>query len=162
MWRWAWVVLVAAGCGPKGQEFVAQEGRYRVTFPAAPTTSSQPAEGRGTVHTATLALRSGALTVAWEDVVGKPELSDRERLELGVKGALAAVDGKARRKKDMPLAGGHTGRQVLIERDGRLVAEVRLYLVKGRLYQLLAVGEAWWLESPEVRQFFASFAVDEG
>jgi len=45
----------------------------------------------------------------------------------------------------------------LTQREGKLRA--RFYLVKGRLYQLVAIGSAKWAKSDEVNKFLESLTV---
>lgn len=154
------MLLAAGGCAPKGEVFTSREGRFRVAFPARPAVEAlnEPARPGGK---ATLTTAHGTLAIVWGPV--KEGLSDREQLDRAVDEVVAAVRGKARWRKKLPLAGNErAGRDVLVESpEAKLVAEARLYVHKGRLYRLTAAGPAWWIESAEARLFLRSFEVIE-
>jgi hypothetical protein len=154
--------LVAGGCSPRGEEHVYEDGRFRVAFPGTPKVEELNDPARTNAKKASLTTRHGALSLVWEDVKAKGAAQADQRLDHAANAAVVAVSGKVRSRKKIPLATVYPGLELLVESpEGKLLMEVRLFLARGRLYQLMAAGPAWWIESPEARQFFRSFELLE-
>jgi hypothetical protein len=157
-WRWVGlgVALALVGCGDGLQEYVSEEGGFRVLFPAAPSTAPDPDLPRG-VRKVSHVERSGSYAVAWEEV-GDGEGGAAERLDRACDAAVKKLKGKELARSTIKLHGEHPGRELVIEwPDGRGVTHQRMYLVEGRLYQVVASGLKWWMDTPRPRKVLDSF-----
>jgi hypothetical protein len=73
-------------------------------------------------------------------------------------GGLAKVAGGKLKAEQKIQRGGHPGRDLLIEvMGGRYFIRDRLYLVEGRLYQLIVAGPEEFVRGPDAGKFFDSF-----
>jgi hypothetical protein len=162
----AFVLLSVAGlsgCSPALEEYVSEEGKFRVRMPAQPTLVRDP-ELPSNVKKVSLLQRSGSYEVAWEDLPAS-DASDDRRLDDACDGALKALQPKDVnqdvKRKEITLAGRYPGRELAVKTpDGKLVQD-RMYLVKRRLYQVVVSGSKWWVESPASQKVLDSFEVIE-
>ena len=53
---------------------------------------------------------------------------------------------------------GHAGREFAIDKNGKIVARMKIYLVNRRLYQVMVLGSP---PGKEATIFLASFALNE-
>jgi hypothetical protein len=164
--RRAGLVLVAAigiliaGCGgDRLTEFRSEEGRFRILLPGTP---SEETLTRG-IKTIRLQQRSGSFVVAWEDLKRTDQkMSPDERLDMACNAAVEQIRGKALSRRKTTLADRYPGRDLVAQGpDGNLIHRDRMYLVDGRLYQVLASGSKWWVESATVERVLDSFELIE-
>src|SRR5690606_14835483 len=112
-------------------------GACRVVFAGTSKVDAATGPNERNRRKASLMTRHGALSITSEEVDAKGARQADEQLDLAINASLLAVKGKARSRKKIPLATVYPGREVLVEsEDGQLLMEVRLYQVKGRLYQV--------------------------
>jgi hypothetical protein len=147
-WSLALPLLLGAAQNevPAGWKMVApKDAGFSVAMPAAPTEMKQ------TVTTAT-----GKLIVVVQAAKG-PNAADfvvsycdfpagdlkesevGQRLDQARDGAVSKLRGKKRSEEAIKL-GAYPGREVVIEKDGEVVAKMRIYLAKNRLYQVMVLG----------------------
>lgn len=145
------VLLVMLGCGPsEWVEFESDEGEFAVLMPRKPKVQRQKvptAVGQIEVVIYMHDAGSKAYMVAFSDY---PESliqqKDPERmLSDGVKGAMRNIRGSKNYEKDITL-GGYKGKEITftVPSSSKLRSggkgKARMFLVKNRLYQVLALG----------------------
>src|SRR5947207_15644152 len=97
--RWSWALLVLAfvapqsGCSDGLEEYVSEEGRFRVRMPGAPT-PARPGELPKGKYKVSLEQRDGNYTVAWEDLPAKGGVSADDHLEAACKGGVELLKGE--------------------------------------------------------------------
>jgi hypothetical protein len=151
--------LLGPGCGGGSalQEHVSKEGRYRILLPGQPQE-----EEDGDVKKVSFTARSGSYAVAYQDLEKEEGKSAEEQLEAACARVEQTLKGRAVRRRKVTLAGRYPGYEVSARwQDGEWLVRHRLYLVEGRLYQVIASGQKWWVESGETDRVFRSFAVLE-
>jgi hypothetical protein len=149
----ALLVLTLAGCGHGPVEHVSAEGGFAVLLPGRPqVVESQPHREMR------VGLRNGACTVAWQDLGADAEKDPDEHLDRASNGALSALGARQRSRKAIRLGGEHPGREVtaVVGENGRRL-RARLYLVRGRLYQVVVTGAPGWVDSAEADAILESF-----
>jgi hypothetical protein len=156
-----------AGCGmPPLQKFSTAEGRFEVQMPGTPQEKTETIP-TGKLHCFTCDFPSGAYAAQWIDLPqtkGETEAQLRTRLEKARDNAIANLKGKLLTEKDkdgsLKLAEKYPGLEFSTEipsQNGMIHA--RLYLVEGRLYQLMVLGRKSFVESKEADTFLQSFAL---
>jgi hypothetical protein len=140
-------------------------GRYTVAMPMKPKETPK----KITTATATLdtvvAVAEGRLdsyfVVSYTDYPPKELKADSidQRLDQGAKAAVENAGGKLRGAMKEIKLDGHPGREIVIEKDGEVIAKMRLYLVDRRLYQVMVLGSApiFAAKGNDVGVFFDSF-----
>jgi hypothetical protein len=155
-----------AGCaGDVTQEFTSPEGKFTVAFPGTPQEDDDPSLSGEGIHKVSLMERSGFYAVAYQ-FVNLPDhatASDlEERLEQACTGAVRNLKARLLSKKKITLAGKYPGRDLVAEWGNKQgIVHYHLYLVDGRLYQVIVSGEKWWVESPKAQKFLDSFRLSE-
>ena len=122
------------------KEFAPWEGRFSVLMPGSPVASTLEVEspfGPLSMHLYTLTTPTH-YGVSYMDYPHSLEVSDRLReFFAGVRdGGLCATDAKLLEEKEITL-GTHPGRSFKIQLGGGRVGQVRAYVVKNRLYQVI-------------------------
>jgi hypothetical protein len=102
----------------------------------------------------------GKFVVSYFDI---PEASAKagtedKRLDNARDGAVASSKGKLKREKSL-LLDTYPGREVTIEIEGKGLVMVRLYAVRNRLYQVMAVGPSDLVTSQDAQKFLSSFRI---
>ena len=151
---------------PTWKEFSSPEGRFSVLLPGTPTKTTQKVNSDLGVITLYL------FTFNQENISYNVTCSDYPESIFKIKsidkflddyrdGAVAGVRGKLVSETKISL-GTYPGREVIIEvNDGRILACIRFYMVKTRLYQ---VSVATQKENPQltnVTRFLESFKLLE-
>jgi|ERR1043165_5533631 hypothetical protein len=139
-------------------------GRYSIAMPAKPTVSKKAVKTESAKLEAVIAVAEGMgnsyFVVSYCDYPKKELKKDSidKRLEQGCKAAAENAGGEIRNKEKISID-GHPGREIAIEKNGELIARMQLYLVDGRLYQLMVLGDAAFFAGNEkdVRTFLGSF-----
>ena len=169
--RLVWQVLVGAafgwglfGCagGERLQEFRSAQGRFRILLPGEPAVAPDPHLPKE-IRSVRLEVESGTYVVAWEDLnLGAAALSAQERLDLACNAAVEKLKGKALTRKKITLNDRYPGRELVVEGpDGKQVHRDRMYLVDGRLYQVVVSGPRWWVASGTADKVLDSFELIE-
>jgi hypothetical protein len=139
------LLLGATQESPAWKTFASKEGNFTIAFPCTPV------EERQRVKTATGQLDVVVLLSEDKDdtsyVVSYCDLpeadvkkgAEQKRLDFARDGAVSKARGKLRSEKGLTLA-GYPGRELLIENESEQVVRLRLFIVRRRLYQVVAVG----------------------
>lgn len=160
-------MVLAAGQGEVVKPFAPKGGGFTVHLPGTPgeqRQTVQTASGAVAVTLYLLDLAGGEKTL----VVGYSELpasgikpgTEEKRLESARDGAVASAKGKLKREGRITL-GKHPGREFVIAVSDKVEVRTRMYAVRNRLYQALAVGPPAWVHSAEVGKFLDSFKLIE-
>jgi hypothetical protein len=148
---------------PQGwRVFTSKEGSFSVKLPGAPEERKQ----RVTTATTTLDVylflveakeEGAAYVVSYSDLPAdevKPG-AENKRLDLARDGAVEKARGKLRSEKKIELD-GFPGRELVIETPKDVVIRMRLYAVKQRLYQAMAMGPGGFAQSKDATLFLDS------
>jgi len=143
------------------QEFSSAEGNFAVLMPGTPThekTSTNTAVGPIDMHMFTLNIkRDAAYMVMYNDY---PEIvtkaSPEALLDGGRNGALANTKGKLIGEQSISLD-GFPGREIVIDVPGKGLMKVRAFLVRQRLFQVLAVGTKEKIDHEDTAKYLTSF-----
>ena len=143
-------------------------GRYSAMMPTKPTETKKKITTATAQLDAVVAVAEGRLesyfVVSYTDYPLKELKADSidKRLDQGAKAAAENARGKIRSEKPIKLD-GHPGREVVIEKDGEVIAKMRLYLVERRLYQVMVLGSATIFAAKEkdVGVFLDSFRLNK-
>jgi hypothetical protein len=159
-------LLVLIGCGPQWKPFVSTEGGFGVLAPGTLTHERKNDSPLGIPidsHTYKLILEWSAdeavgYTVMYSDfpdfLVAASDPS--KMLDDAWKGAVKKADDKSYKARDISLD-GHPGKEVTHIQSGRMTMDVRLYLVKHRLYQVMAARTPRGASASDVTRFLDSF-----
>lgn len=168
-WSLAVPLLLGAAQGDvpaKWKVVPSKEGRFRVAMPNTPTQTKKTvktATGELTVTILAAEGRNDSLFVVSYSDIPEADLKQgslAKRLAQARDGAVSNVGGKLREEKTIALD-GHPGRQIVIEKDGSVIAKMRIFLVKRRLYQVMVLGSASVFSSKEVEMFLDSFRLNK-
>jgi hypothetical protein len=156
--------VLAIGCsGVTFQEF-SPDGKFKVLMPGTPKDSSKTEKGVQVKIWASQAGRSGALlTSVTELPVAAVDAGQADEvLDEAAKAQMAGMGATGTKSTKIMLNNKYPGRAV----DGTIspqgtsgTASSRIYLVKNRLYQLLALGEGAFANSADSTKFFDSFQI---
>jgi hypothetical protein len=165
-WSLALPILLGAAQEelPAGWKMVApKEGRFTVAMPAEPMKKEKQVKTATEPLTVVMHIADGRndslFVVSYSDFreadLKKGDVE--KRLDQARDGAIASARGKQRSEEKIKLK-GHPGREIAIEKDGEIVAKMRIYLVKNRLYQVMVLGNA---PAKDVGIFLVSFDLNE-
>ncbi|MCU0554226.1 MAG: hypothetical protein MUF17_05585 [Syntrophales bacterium] len=141
------MMLALAGCeSSPWKDFHSKEGGFSVSMPGTPVEKRQAYHtqaGPVEAHFFTVEADRGSLVymVVYGDY---PEAlmaaDDREMLlDAARDGAVGNIQGTLLGERSVSM-GGHPGRELqVLSSDGRLALQMRIYLVKSRQYQVVAV-----------------------
>jgi hypothetical protein len=176
-------LLVLTGCQQEPlQQFSSSEGQFSVSMPGS--AQSYRETGRGiTVDGYMVQRRSGAMSVSFVDLdipLREPEEAIQDRLDRAVTGTARSFNATKVESSERALQPGkHPGRELAGQSGERalqpgkypgreLTAELpgdkgrvkaRFYLVGRRLYEVMVVGSASYVNSEVAGQFLDSFAL---
>jgi hypothetical protein len=153
----------APGDLPDGWKLLtSKEGGFEVALPGTPIKSEQRVKtATGQLDVTVFALEAGRDTtyvVSYSDLPADEVKPGREtkRLNFARDGAVANARGKLRSEKKITLD-GHPGRELVIETRTDVVIRMRVYAVKQRLYQVVAMGPGAFHQSKDAALFLDSF-----
>jgi hypothetical protein len=145
---------------------VSKDGGFSVAMPGTPTeTKKQVKTATGQLLVTMLVAegRDEALfVVSFSDfpkIEVKKETVDK-RLDNARDGAVSSARGKLRTEKIIKLDETHPGRELVVEKDGAVVAKIRIYVVKNRLYQVMVLCSGAG-SSKEAGVFMDSFRLNK-
>jgi hypothetical protein len=158
------VLTALAGCGtPQFTPFSPEGGQFKIVMPGAPREETRETKS-GQLHLYTAEFSHGAYSVQWIDLPGARDEGEealKKRLNAERDAGVKEVSGKIVKDDEITLDGKYPGRDFTADvpsvggQSGQM--RVRLYLVRGRLFQIMVVGKKSFLESAEVGKFFDSF-----
>ena len=91
--RWGLLLSIVAalsGCSDRLDEYVFEDGKFRVRMPARPKAEHAPDLPKS-IQKVSLLQRSGTYDVAWQDLVLEKDLGPEERLEKACDGGGRAL-----------------------------------------------------------------------
>ncbi len=144
------------------KEFASKEGRFSANFPTEPTVESKKdAKGDVTVTTQSTT-ENGAIAffVIYSDVMGDFSIVNAKEI---LKQSANAAKADPKSYKEVPL-NGYPGLEFVAEiekPDTKVLMKTRLYLVKNRLYQVIAAAEQSKKDKAEFDKFLDSFRLSE-
>jgi hypothetical protein len=157
-------LLLGAGpdqAPPAWSAFVSKEGGFKAKFPGKPMEKKQTVKTAAGKDLNVMVLfaegRNDALfAISYTDY---PEAdlkkgSVEKRLDQARDGAAASVGGKAVMEKPIDIAGA-AAREFAIDKNGEIVARMKIYLVNRRLYQVMVLGNAAGDDARTFLDFFA-------
>jgi hypothetical protein len=162
------VVIVLVGC-PKEtwEEFSSSRGGFSVILPSIPQkekyTGGTPF-GEVTVHMFSVEYGGIVYLVGYSDYPDSvvETRSAEEILNSARDGSLAALEGKLLSEESITCE-EYPGKMVKIEpKDGTLLYQSRIYLVKGRVYQTAVISSVEKAGIDEVKNFMDSFRLNRG
>ena len=145
------------------EELAPTEGRFKAAMPTAPTMRKQQvktATGQLSVTMYVAEGRNDAVFVVSYTDYPEADLKKgavEKRLDHARDGAVASAGGKLRSEQAIKLK-GHPGREIVVEKGSEVLARMRIFLVNGRLYQVMVLGKA---PADDVKSFLASFELIE-
>lgn len=161
---WLCIVFVpfVSGCAMNWEDYDSPQGRFSCKMPGKvekkETKVTLPGVGALTLHTHVTEGRNWAYGVNWFDIPrGKPF-----DLDMGIKGAAYMLRGDVKKRRPC-TANGLKGVEfeIAITSPKNGYASGRLFVVKGRVYQIAAIGTGTELESNDVQEFFNSFKLKQ-
>lgn len=158
-------VAFLGGCGKTNldefKEFVSEPGKFKVLMPGTPKEQMQNAAGVA-FKMYTAEVRDGGVIVGFGDMPipkGESATDLQKRLDGARDGMVANTKSTLTGSSNIML-GNYPGREVLADlpnNQGKLRA--RVYIVDGRMYQVMMIGKANWSGWSKQDQFFNSFAL---
>jgi hypothetical protein len=143
------------------KEFSSKEGQFKVLMPGKPKQEDLETAGdfgKGVLHMNSVHVGKtfyGANYGDFPAAIKKAPL--KKVLDSSRDGAVANLEGKLAREKDIKL-GKYPGREVQIEvGEGKQLFRARVYLVEQRLYQVVVCGTKEVATSKEAERFLDSF-----
>jgi hypothetical protein len=157
-------LVLGASAGGEWKTFSPKEGGFSILMPGAPTEDKQDVKtpsGDVTVFFFISELKNeGSLVVSFSEFPGAAFNggTDENRLDSARDGAVLSAKGKLKTEKKITQQ-GFPGRELIIEIEGKAgsVFHTRIYAVKQRLYQTMAVGSKAFVSGKECEMFLNSF-----
>lgn len=149
------------------KSYTSKEGRFTVNMPGMPKVTTKEVSNDLTVTTVVAEGRQDSyFVVSFSDFPEKDlkKGAVEKRLEQACKGALEKSEGKLRGEaKSITLDGKHPGREIVIEKNGEIIARMRIYLVDRRLYQVMVLGKGaiFAPKEKDVGNFLDSFRLNK-
>jgi hypothetical protein len=145
------------------KEFTSREGGFAVRFPGEPEVSSRKDDKGNVIHSFTAVLEYGAIdyTVLYIDFAGEDVAAGDP--ELVLERVAANLLKLTKSKKDIKI-GDHPGIELEVETNQKgvpLAATYRVYLVGGRMYQLMAISLRAKKDPVQTAKFLDSFRLLE-
>jgi hypothetical protein len=140
--------------------FTPPAGEFSVSLPGPAVAKKQTAGGPiGSleVRLYVCEIKGGAYVVSVTEFP-EAEGSAERRLNNARAGALESVKGKLLHERKIKLD-GFPGRELWIDAPKAGLIHTRIYAVKGRLYQTLALGPNSFVETKDTARFLDSFKV---
>jgi hypothetical protein len=146
-------------------DYTSKEGGFSVSLPAGKV-MQQDLEvptpvGKLTIHLHGIELPNdaGAFITMYSDYPAVVIAAGTDKLFDGAKVGAAAGSGKGAKitSESKITFEGHPGREWIIDVPGQGVLKAHIFLVKNRLYQLIAGGEPTKVPQKDVQAFFDSF-----
>jgi hypothetical protein len=142
-------LLLAGGSDLPPDWVLVKKDRFQVAMPAKPTEKNQRVKTAKEKLDVTLLIAEGRKDASFvvshcdyaDALVKKRDLE--RRLDQARDGAIESSGGKLRLEQMIELIDGdqrHLGRDLVIEKDGSVIARMRIFVVERRLYQVMVLG----------------------
>ena len=150
--------------------FDSKDGRFTVHMPKEPMAPKKQVVRTKTGElNVTLVIAEGRhdsyFVVSYSDFppADLKKSEEVKRLDHACNGAAEKCRGKPREEKSIKLNDRYAGREFFIDKDGAVIAKVRIYLVENRLYQVMVLGNGPIFSSKEkdVGMFLDSFRLNK-
>ncbi|HYV38195.1 MAG TPA: hypothetical protein VE988_21090 [Gemmataceae bacterium] len=163
-------VIVVCACGAQTREntgrddwkeFRSKEFGFRAMFPADPQSMANKA-GALEIKTFMVDLKDRAYSVLVSDIPGaqfENEKLTEDRLDGAMKGVASNL--KVEKESKITIGGVLRGRELMGVNNMGLAIRGRLFLVNGRLYQVLVGGPREFVNGPEASKFLDSFMLTQ-
>lgn len=164
-WAIVWSAVFALGqtdtLPAPWKTHVSKEGGFSVAFPGTPNESKQKVKSQGqTVEVRLLVVDSmeGTYVVGYSEAPDGTSKAGTEekRLDNARDGAVQSARGKLLSEKRIAFD-GYSGRELLILTDNANTLRIRIFAIRNKLYQAMAVGSRLFTASREANQFLDSF-----
>lgn len=148
---------------PSWAEFTSKAGSFSALFPGKPQESKETVSKDGPPQFQyVVGGPTGAYLVSYQDnpnLVNAGKALQDKALQTARDGAQRATQGKLLRSKEIKLDNVHPGLEFEFEipHGAGGVYRSRAYLVKDRLYQVIAVGQKDFATSKDADRFLGSF-----
>jgi len=151
------------------EEFTSEEGWFSITMPSEPTEQQQKLPDELVLHTFMAEGEQAAFAVMYSDFPEMIAMADQEAVEKilddGRDSALTSMSGTLVGEESASL-GDHPGRHIVYEISEDTIPGggegiLRVYLIDGRVFQLMALGVKGQLPAEDVERFVASFQLLE-
>jgi len=146
--------------------FTSKEGRFSIAMPGMPEEKKQrvtAATGNLDVFLFTIEGKNdSAYVISYTDLPAADAApgTEEKRLDFAREGAVDRARGKLRSEKKIELD-KHPGRELVIETDKDAVIRMRIFVVKQRLYQTMALGSGAFVQSKEAALFLDSLKLSK-
>ena len=154
-------ILVGQTAPPAGwRQFTPKDGGFTVALPSVPTEKKRQAKSsNGTVEIVIYTCEPASDVIFVVGVTEYPNLEtdggEDKRLRNARDGAIENSKGKLIHERKIQLS-GHPGRELWIQTEGDGMIHTRLYAVKQRLVQTMAIGPKESVETKAVAAFMDS------
>ena len=136
------------------------DDKFKVQLPTAPEASTQKMPAGPPLKVYKANGSAGVYLVATLEIpeaTNEPDDKLQTRLDAGRDQGVQNAKGKLLQETRIRLAPKYPGREILVELPAtKEMLRGRLYLVEGRLYQLILVGSAEFINSPSAGKFLGS------
>jgi len=156
-------VLAGVARADEWKEFTSPDGRFSVEFPGTPKQVKDPRQTKFGKVEAQLVILSvsnrvfyGVEYLDYPASVLKAHGAD-ELLDDAVESAVKGVKGARIDSKDTITASGSPGRQIVLSAPGNLQLTMKMFLVKNRLYQVIASVGKGEEKTADPKRFLESF-----
>ena len=154
-------LLLAAGCSAQAfREFAPPGGKFRVEMPGFPREETREVK-TGKLKLYISDVNQGSYSVQWIDLPSARDedaATQKRHLAQARDKGIENVSGKLIKDEEIKLDGKYPGSDFTADVpsvNGQM--HCRLYLVDGRLYQLIVVGRKAFVEGSGPVRFFESF-----
>jgi len=154
-------ILVGQTAPPAGwRQFTPKDGGFTVALPSVPTEKKRQAKSsNGMVEIVIYTCEPASDVIFVVGVTDYPNLDmeggEDKRLRNARDGAIDNSKGKLIHERKIQLS-GHPGRELWIQTEGDGMIHTRLYAVKQRLVQTMAIGPKESVETKAVAAFMDS------
>lgn len=154
------VTMVMAADEPK--EFSPKDSGMKIQFPGTPKLIENDVSGikvkNWVVERKNGAEAFGISVTSLPNTANDDKKMTEKRLDGSRDGFIKAVKGNLVQETKISLENKYSGREVLASMNGgKVFILTRYYMVKGRIYQIMAFGNKEFIDSDEVKSFLDSF-----
>jgi hypothetical protein len=146
--------------------FTPKDGGFTVKMPSTPTETKKKVTGQLDAIIAVAEGRNDSYFVVSYCDIPAADLkkgTEQKRLDQACKGAKDSSGGDKLRSEKPITIDGHPGREIFIEKNGEVIARMRIYLVSNRLYQVMVLGNGrvFSAKDNDVGSFLDSFRLNK-